>query len=78
MNSGTMQIFVVLNLGSIHFIYEQKQSDHQQTYQLSHVSLFLLCLGHKEYEGHHMLIDLQVCVGNKVHPTKNLGCSISQ
>lgn len=42
-----------------------KQSDHQQIYQFSHISLFLLCLGHQEYKGHHMLIDLPVCVGNK-------------
>lgn len=35
------------------------------TYQLSHISLFLLCLGHKKYKRCHVLIDLQVCVGNK-------------
>lgn len=61
-NSGIMQVRVVLNLGNIHFVYEWSILTFSKR-QLSHTSLFLSCLS----KDHVLIICKSVWEEQRIH-----------
>lgn len=59
-NSGIMQVFVVLNLGSMYFVYKQSSLTFSKLTNCL-TFLFFYCV----WVWDHILIDLQVCERNK-------------